>query len=300
MSPPLGLHLAAMRFAMREAVLAADLLLLRVWCAYLMVRGWASAWARSPAGYRTLRAECGGAPGVQVVLYEREAHAVLDAAGIDPPTRYARGVMRLATAEGRPAAEVLGDLLALQAWWLSRADDPGGAMCAEVTLVQRDGRAKTGPWMKKGTSLDEFLAVHPRLLEVLTRLAHELIATHGARVSVNALFEKLRADLDLYREVCGGTLPPKTRHGIWRLDNSHRAAVGRLLAASDPLLARHLDLRRSRADTDPWVANRSSREAAPGAIIAKPTTGPRDLDAARSDTTRRNHPDPTSTPRRPT
>jgi hypothetical protein len=256
MSPPLGLHLAAMRFAMREAVLAADLLLLRVWCAYLIVRGWVSAWARSPAGYRTLRAECGSAPGVQVVLYEREAHAVLDAAGIDPPTRYARGVMRLASAEGRPAAEVLGDLLALQAWWLSRADDPGGATCAEVALAQGDASAKPGPWMKKGTSLDEFLAVHPRLLEVLTRLAHELIATHGARVSVNALFEKLRADLDLYREVCGGTLPPKTRHGIWRLDNSHRAAVGRLLAASEPALARHLDLRRSRADQDPLVTAR--------------------------------------------
>jgi hypothetical protein len=250
MSPPLGLHLAAMRFAMREAVLAADLLMLRVWVAYLMVRGWVTAWARSPAGYRTLRAECGGAPGVQVVLYEPEAHAMLDGVGIDPPTRYARGVGRLASAEGRPGVEVLGDLLALQAWWLSRTHDPAGPTRTPLAVAQHAASDKATARPKRGTSLDEFLAVHPRLLEVLARLAHELIATHGARVSVNALFEKLRADLDLYREACGGALPPKTRHGIWRLDNSHRAAVGRLLAARDPALARHLDLRRSRADVD--------------------------------------------------
>ena len=51
-------------------------------------------------------------------------------------------------------------------------------------------------------------------------------------------------------------LPPRAHGGSWRLDNTHRAAVGRLLAASYPELAPHLDLRRSRADRDPLVAAR--------------------------------------------
>ena len=62
MSPPLGLHLAAMRFAMREAALAADLLLLRVWCRYLIVRGLVSAWRMIPACNRPPRADFGASP----------------------------------------------------------------------------------------------------------------------------------------------------------------------------------------------------------------------------------------------
>jgi hypothetical protein len=261
MTPPLLLA-AAMRVAVRDAVGAADLLLLRVWMAYLLVRGWVTTWARSPAGYRTLRAETRHAPGVLVVLYEHEALTTLDAVGIDAPARYQRGVMRLAVAEGRPPLEVLGDLLTLQAWWFSREDervlaarviDTTSPQVVPVAVPANDGAT---PPARRGTSLDEFLKLHPKLLPVLARLARDAVRAHGARVSINALFERLRADLDLYREVCGGTLPPKTRNGLWRLDNSHRAAVGRLLAASDPELAGHLDLRRSRADQDPLVTAR--------------------------------------------
>lgn len=259
---PTELLAAATRFAVRDAVGAADLLLLRVWMAYLLVRGWITTWARLPAGYRTLRAETRHAPGVLVVLYEQDALTMLDSIGIDAAARYQRGVMRLASAEGRPPVEVLGELLTLQARWLARDDEPhevpptAASASACVVPVAAPANDAAAPPSRRGTTLDEFLKVHPRLLPVLAQLAREAVRVEGARVSVNALFERLRADLNLYREVCGGTLPPRTRHGLWRLDNSHRAAVGRLLAASEPELARHLDLRRSRADQDPLVTAR--------------------------------------------
>lgn len=208
------------------------------------------------------------APGVVPVVYD-------GAPPLDAAQRFQRSALRFAQTEGRPVALVVAEALrfAFEARYAEAllgdapapANDaaPVAAVPSSPSTGEGEGERAEAPKNappgapKPANSLGAFLKLHPRLLDVLAEMARAQLAAGAVRVSVNALFEALRADVDRYREACGGALPPpSTNGGTWRLNNTHRAAVARLLAAHAPDLGTRIDMRKSRADYDPAVTGR--------------------------------------------
>lgn len=244
------------------------LVTLATWRAYLTgghgarALRWTEVTARFPRGYTAHQFSTTVAPGIAPTFYEG------DGCDLDGPQRHMRGVRRVALAEGRSDAEVIVDALLLQHADLfvasvvvdaapPPANDVAPPAAPEAPCEAAPPRPHPDP------ALDAFLRLHPAIFEVMERLAREALAAGAGRISVNAIFERLRADLNAYREACGGVLPPPApgNHRTWRLNNSLRAPLARLLAARHPDLAEKIDMRRSRADRDPRVQAAVKRAA---------------------------------------
>lgn len=239
------------------------------WARYAAQTGmsWEASTVALP-GATAVRFASAKAPGTVPVVYD-------GAPPLDVAQRFQRGALRFAQAEGRPVALVVAEALffAFEARYAEAllgdapppANDaaPVAAEPAPMRTGEGKGEGAEAPKdappgaPKPANSLGAFLKLHPRLLDVLAEMARAQLAAGAGRVSVNALFEALRADVDRYREACGGALPPpSTNGGTWRLNNTHRAAVARLLAAYAPDLGTRIDMRKSRADYDPAVTGR--------------------------------------------
>jgi len=236
----------------------AALVRLDTWREYLTggwgLRGmnWTPRETRFPRGYKAHTFLASKAPGYDPTFYEGEG------CDLDGPRRYMRSVRLVAKAEGRSDVEVIVDALLLQHAELLVAS----AVVADAPPPANDAAAPTAPEVaptplrpQPDPALAEFLKLHPAIFEVMERLAREALAAGAGRISVNALFERLRADLNLYREACGGALPPPApnNHRTWRLNNTLRAPLARLFAARCPDLADKIDMRRAKSDRDPRV-----------------------------------------------
>lgn len=256
--------LCALVFAVRDVVAAAATIRPETWRAWAAASpvAWRVTSVTLPAG-RVDRYDAEGPVGVVPCIYD--AGAALDAA-----ERYQRGAMRFAAALDLPGMLVVAEALVVQHFF----DHPEDAEMPEAppaAVIEAPPPAndvspaseapKTSPPRAPApASLDAFLKLHPRLFDVLAAMAREQLAAGAKRISVNALFEALRGDLERYREACGGTLPPPGKNGHRahrRLNNTHRAPVARLLAAHAPDVGVALDMRKSRADYDPAVVGRA-------------------------------------------
>jgi len=247
----------------------AALVRLDTWREYLTggwgLRGlrWTPRETRFPRGYTAHTFLAPEAPGYDPTFYEGEG------CDLDAPRRYMRGVRLVAKAERRSDVEVIVDALLLQHAELiaasvvvADAPPPANDVAPPVPPAAPEV-APTPPRSQPDPALAEFLRLHPAIFEVMERLAREVLAAGAGRISVNALFERLRADLDAYREACGGALPPPATNnrGTCRLNNALRAPLARLLAARCPDLADKIEMRRAKSDRDPRVQAAVKRAA---------------------------------------
>lgn len=247
----------------------AALVRLDTWREYLTggmgLRGlrWTPRETRFPRGYTAHTFLAPEAPGYDPTFYEG------DGCDLDAPRRYMRSVRLIAKAEGRADEEVIVDALLLQhadlvaAVVVADAPPPANDDAPPASPATAPEVAPTPMRETPDPALDEFLRLHPAIFEVMERLAREALGAGAGRISVNALFESLRADIDTYREACGDELPPPAanNHRTWRLNNTLRAPLARLFAARCPDLADKIDMRRAKSDRDPRVQAAMKRAA---------------------------------------